>query len=313
MEKLCDFLLGASDLEVSSRLLELGDQALALDRRLTQEEDFFLVLPRPFVVDSFEIHHDIRNVEPSPQYLRVIRSLVESWAAQVPGVFHGLTWFFDPRDLFHPLFLQFLSVGGRQLLYVLRPDLTYRNRYGEILTRGGNDVTPRYSTSALFLESEVLVLDGAETFTAGQCLVVPKLFQKTWKGESGRGYFVTGSWIDHDITQLLSRVALPVGAKAFPCYPLRCRYESLSVRCLSPTPEGRLKAAQILVKAWPLVRPWAHRIESALKDEPYREDHPLVEQLRDQWGEQLSSLWEPYELTATLNSANQKEYAYHAR
>ena len=311
MEKSCDFLLGTSDAVVSARLKALTAAPLNLDRRFTQEEDFFLVLDQPVVVDSFEIHHDVRNLMPSERYLQVLRSLVDAWTDQIPGVFWGLSWFFDPKDLFHPLFVQVLQARDKKYLFLLRPDLTFRHRHGQVLDRGGNDVTPRYSTRHLFVESEVLPLESLESFGGERRAYLSKVFSSTWQGETGRGYFTTGLWVDQEITKVLSKAALTPGTRMFPYYPLRCRWETLSVRCVTPTPEGRKRAAAHLEAALPLVVPWAETIQNDLKSEPYREDHPLIETLRQAWAGKLAGRWGSFRLEAYLNEDEQKEYRYH--
>jgi len=311
MEKLCDFILGASDPEVMERLRTLDGWVPDLDRRFTQEEDFFLGLDRPFVVDSFEIHHEISDMKPSIRYLSVIRSLVQTWSERLPGVFQGLSWFFDPRDLFHPLFLQVLVAREKRYLYLLRPDLTFRGRHAQVLDRGGNDMTPRYSTQSLFLEAEILPLESVETFPDERRITLNRLFPFTWQGETGRGYFITGRWLDQEITKLLSRAALAPGTKVFPYYPLRCRFETLSSRCMNLTAVGRKQAAAALEAAWPLVSPWADRIQADLKNDAFREDHPLLDLLRQDWAGRLEGRWGSFQLVPYLNATEQKEYRYY--
>lgn len=311
MEKSCDMVLGASDTEVMGRLRSLDSLVPTWERRFTQEEDFFLLLDRPFVVEPFEIHHDVRVAEPSQRYLRMIRAVVKSWTQALPGIFQGLSWFFDPKDLFRPLFLQILTARDKRYLYLLRPDLTYRGRSCDLLERGGNDTTPRFSTRSLFFESEVLPLDSIEGVAPQRQIFLKKLFPFTWQGETGRGYFVTGRWLDQEITKLLSRAALAPGRKIFPCLPLRCRFETLSSFCATPTQEGRKQAAAALEAAWPLVTPWADRIQNDLKEDPYREDHPLVSFLRQQWAGRLEHRWDPFRLEPYLNEHEQKEYRYY--
>jgi hypothetical protein len=310
MEKLCDLVLGASDAEVASGLKSLSDHVPELDRRFTQEEDFFLLLPQPFVVDSFDIHHDVHDKAPPQRYLSMIRSVVRAWGGQLPGVFRGLSWYFDPKDLFHPLFLQVLAAGGKHYLYMLRPDLTFRGRYGQQLERGGNNTTPRFETRALFLESEVVPLETWQSTPDEKRLFLAKIFDETFQGESGRGYFATGRWIDNEISRLLSRAALPQGKRTFPHFPLRCRHRTLSVRCVLPSAEGRRRSASNLEAAWPLVEPWAERIQLGLKAEPFADDHPLIEALRGDWGDRLSARWGAYQLEPYLNNEH-KEYRYH--
>ncbi len=310
MEKLCDLVLGASDDEVAASLQSLSDHVPELDRRFTQEEDFFLLLPESFVVDSFSIHHDVHDGSPADRYLSVIRSVVQAWGTQLPGVFSGLTWYFDPKDLFHPLFLQMIDDGDQHYLYMLRPDLTFRGRYSTPLERGGNDTTPRYETRALFLESEVVPLETLESTPQEKRLFLAKIFGETFQGETGRGYFATGRWIDNEISRLLSRAALPKGTRTFPHFPLRCRHRTLSVRCVLPSADGRRRSASNLEAAWPLVEPWAERIQDGLKAEPFADDHPLIEALRGDWGDKLSTRWGTYQLEPYLNNEH-KEYRYH--
>jgi hypothetical protein len=237
--------------------------------------------------------------------------LVGAWADLVPGLFQGLSWYFDPKDLFHPAFAQVLASRDKRYLFLLRPDLTFRGRHAEMIERGGNDVTARYSTRHLFVEAEVLPLDTWVTRDLEKRLFLAKLFTETWEGESGRGYSLTGRWIDQEITRLMTRAALPPGTRSFPHYPLRCRFETLSARCVTPTAEGRKRAAAVLDAAWPLVAPWAGRIQADLKADPYREDHPLVESLRRAWGDRLASRWGGFRIEPYLNSQDQKEYRYH--
>jgi hypothetical protein len=311
MGKTFDFFLGTPDPGVTARLKALGPGPEALDRRYTQEEDFFLVLDRPFEVDSFEIHHDVADPVPSKRYRDTVNSLVESWGTQIPGVFQGLSWYFDPRDLFHPLFLQVLASNRGRYLFVLRPDLTFRGHHGEVVTRGTNSETTRYASRHLFLEAEVLPLQTWDPSEGVRGLALKKLFPLTFQGEEGSGYFATGRWLDTEISKVLSRAALPAGTRTHPHYPLRCRFETLSARCATPTTEGRRRAATLLEVAWPLVEPWADRIQADLATDPYRDDHPLIGLLRAAWGDRLSSRWGDYRIEPILNEHDQKEYRYH--
>jgi hypothetical protein len=59
------------------------------------------------------------------------------------------------------------------------------------------------------------------------------------------------------------------------------------------------------------VSPWADRIQNDLKDDPFREDHPLVDRLREAWAGRLEKRWGSFRLEAYLNEHEQKEYRYH--
>lgn len=311
MDKSCDFLLGAPDPEIAGRLSNLEAPAQVLDRRFTQEEDFFLTLDRPYVVEPFEIHHNVRVPRPSERYQKAMRALVAAWATLVPGVFTGLSWYFQPDDLFHPLFLQPLVSRGKRFLFVLRPDLTFRGRRGDILEPGGNDLTPRFSTRQLFLEAEVVPLASWETRPEGRVLNLARLFENTFVGEKGLGYLRTGQWIDREISRLLSRAALAAGVRFFPFQPLRCHRATLAVGCADLTETGRKHAAATLELAWTLVSPWAETVQRTLKTDPYRDDHPLILQLRERWNHALEDRWGPIRIEPYLNEFDQKEYRYH--
>jgi len=311
MEKSFDFHLGLSDPQINSRLAALDGTSSGLDRRFTTSEESFLVLDRPFTVESFEVHHPVDQTRPSAGYRAVVRDLVDQWSLSAPSVFRGLRWYFDPRDLVHPTFLQVGKAGGLYFLVLVRPDLTWRPRHGELLEKGDNNRTPKYRSGHLFFEAEVLPLAGWATGEGTLGLRLAPLFPETFEGETGRGYFVTGRWIDHEVSRLLNRAALVPGTRTFPFFPLRCRWGTLSVQDPDPGVEGRRRAALALAAAWPLVSPWADRIQADLKAEAYREDHPLVEALRGTWAGRLEALGRGYRLEPYLNEHEHKEYRCH--
>lgn len=309
MEPSCDFLWGASDAEISG-LLAAPAGTGTLDRRLTPEEELFLVVDRPVTVPSFGIHHPHDDPTPSPAYVAALRSVVAQWVERLPGVFAGLTWYFNPKDLFHPTFVQLFSVKGRHFLYLLRPDLGFRGRYAQVVDRGSNDQSPRYQTSHLFVEADVLPLETWEVGPGFRKLFLAKLFPHTWAGETGQSYLRTGQWIDRELTKVLSRAALAPGTKTFPYYPLRCRYSTLAVGCVDLDDDGRRRAATTLGAAWPLVAPWAETLQTELKEDGYRDDHPLIDRLRTAWAGALETRWGRYTLEPLVGDHG-KEYRYH--
>ncbi|MEI8092617.1 MAG: hypothetical protein WCG80_00230 [Spirochaetales bacterium] len=312
MEKVCDFLLGASDPSVSALFKGLDPQSQrSVQRCFNQEEELFLELAEPLEIRSLDVHHDINNAVPSPQYAAAIDKLGNDLAKVLPAVFSGLTWFFDPRDTLHPLFVQMLSAKDKRYLYVLRVDLTWRPRHGEVLERGTNSRTPHFRTKALFLESEVLPLASLDATPTEKRLYLAKLFQNTWKGESGRRYHVEGQWIDQDITKFLSRMVLTPGRKTFPFYPLRCRYNTLSASCVDLEPEGRRKAAAILDTAWGQIASSSTEIQDHLQAAPFSEDLPLFQRLREVCRPLVEPRLGDYRLEPYLNADEQKEYRYH--
>jgi hypothetical protein len=313
MEKTSDFLLGASIPSVTELFRNLNPVSSGepLPRCFTQEEELFVRLSEPLLVASIDIHHDVTKITPSAEYVGFIQHLSSELARRLPALFSGLTWFFDPRDTLHPLFIQMLGAKDKRYLYVLRVDLTWRARFCEVLERGSNSRTPKYRTNSLFIESEILPLETLYSSATEKRLHLAKLFQNTWKGESGRRYHVEGQWIDQDITKFVTRAVLSPGRKTFPFYPLRCRFNTLSAACIELDSQGRRKAATILELAWTQLAKRAPEIQSRLQEIPFTEDDHLLLKVR----EACQPLVEPrlgnYRLEAYLNSHEQKEYLFH--
>jgi len=313
MEKTSDFLLGASNPLVTELFRNLNPVSVddSVKRCFTQDEELFVQLKEPLLVPSLAIHHEVTKMTPSAEYGGLIQQLTSDLAQRLPALFSGLTWFFDPRDTLHPLFLQVLGAKEKRYLYCLRVDLTWRARFCEVLERGSNSRTPTYSTRSLFIESEVLPLASLDSSTSEKRLHLAKLFRNTWKGEAGRRYHVEGQWIDQDITKFVTRAVLSPGRKTFPFYPLRCRFNTLSATCIDLDPQGRRKAATILELTWNQLASLAPEIQNRLQEFPFTEEDPLFLQARQACQPLVEPRLGNYQLEPYLNAHEQKEYRFH--
>src|SRR3972149_1984750 len=92
-------------------------------RHFTQTEDFFLQLASEYVIPRFVIHHNIDKKEPDAGYLAGIETLLERLLNLAPDVLSGLTYVFDPEEIFKPCFYKLYKTQGRSFLYLLRLDL----------------------------------------------------------------------------------------------------------------------------------------------------------------------------------------------
>lgn len=311
MDNSLDFWFSWTDEELSARLASLEGKNRPFTRHFTQEEDFFLRLDEAFEVPSLAIHHDVNQGQPSREYLQTIKALTGLWAQRLPEVFSGLKWFFDPRDILRPVFAQSLSLHDRHYLYLLRADLTFRSRYAQVLTPGSNDRTPAYTTRSLFLESELLPLEDRRQSNQGWEMTVKKIFRNTWRGESGRGYFLTGHWIDQELTKCLSKAFLAPGTRCFPFYPLRCRYNTLSVSVVSPDFAGRKQAAFVCAELFPQASVLAAELQEVLAESSFDENLPVYHNLRSAFEPGRNRFPQVFRLEPYLNEAEQKEYLYH--
>lgn len=312
MEKVADILLGDADPGINRVLASLPEESDVWDLRFNQDEEMFLVLESDYEVLPFEVHHDVRSIHPSERYRRMITSLVSDLSQRLPGTFRNLSWYFQPHDLFHPVFLQpMASRSGKRYLYQFRLNLTFHGQRSEIVERGTNDLTPHFRTKNLVCDSLVLPLETWASEGAGRALRLAKLFPNTFVGEQGLGYVRMGQWIDRDLTRILGKAALEPGRRNFPFQPLQCHKGTLAVACTDFSERGRRWGASTLELAWDLVSPWADQLQQDLKVESYREDHPLIDLLRARWQGRLATRWGDFRLEAYLNEFEQKEYQFH--
>ena len=151
--------VGYADIGLNGLLGSIGDEQRAFERRFSQSEDFFLHLPDPLSVPHFQIHHDVRQAEPSPEYAADLLAVTEQIARCAPQVLKGLTYFFDPAEILRPGFYHLYRLGERLFLYLLRVDLMMRPSESTVIERGTNDMTPAYSTHNLFLEASIIPLE----------------------------------------------------------------------------------------------------------------------------------------------------------
>ena len=118
--------VGHADIGLNGLLGSIGDEQRAYERRFSQSEDFFLHLPEPLSIPHFQIHHDVRQAEPSPEYVADLLAVTEQVARKAPQVLKGLTYFFDPAEILRPGFYHLYRIGERLFLYLLRIDLMMR-------------------------------------------------------------------------------------------------------------------------------------------------------------------------------------------
>ena len=279
-------------------------------RHYNQNEDFFIRLPSPVTVPRFPVHHDIEQTRPSEEYIASLRSFVRSLTGQVPGFFRGLTYFFDPSEILRPSFYQIFRFGEEEYLYLLRLDLLFRVHEGETLEGETNDTTPVYRTRSLFLDGDVIPLEGVsveEGKITGFSL--KQTVSQTWIGETGRGYFVQGIWMDSELTKFFSKLFLPDGLKSYPYYPFQCKHRTITLFLLDLSPEGRKHYIPSLHRAGEFLAPEMESIQDALRDDIFSEDLPVFRRIREKVPGSLKEYWSGLTVRRYLNDRDMKEYS----
>jgi hypothetical protein len=301
--------VGYSDPDINSLIASIGDTTAPFTRHFSHSEEFFLKLGSPFSIPHFPIHHDVRRAEPSPEYLETLRPVVEEVSIRAPQVLKDLVYFFDPAETLRPSFFQIFNLEEHRYLYLLRMDLVMKPFSGNVLERGTNDLTPRYSSRNLYLEAVVLPLDDVVVEDGKtKAFKVRQTISQTWIGERGRGYFIQGIWMDMDLTKFFSRLFLPSGARTYPYFPFLCKYKTVCRSMIGLAPQYRRSAVPDLHRAIGFLTPVMEDIQSALKSDSFEEDMPFYSGLKANVPEDWYEAWRNVRVEAYLNEAEMREF-----
>ena len=298
-----------TDSRINEMIQSADSDVLELPRHFNQNEEFFIKLPEEVEIPHIPVHHDIRKNSPETAYLEALRDLTQRLLPLIPGFFKGTTYFFDPGEVLRPCFFQIFKIAEQTFLYLGRIDLTFRTHDGELLDRGTNDVTPNYRTRNLYLDCDLIPLDDVileERRITGFAL--KQLISQTWIGETGRGYFVQGIWIDHELTKFFSKLFIPQGKSLYPYYPFTCKYRSVCHALIDTDPEGRKRGVPRLRRALDFLSPEMESIQNQLKKEPFSPELPAFVSLKKRIGPVWETIWKELSFKRYLNSNDMKEF-----
>lgn len=307
--KQMDFPLYYTDNDINKLISQIKEGGIQGSKHYTQNEEFFLKLPEEYPIPSLPIHHDVRVSKPSAEYLHLVKGILSDLIKLEPALFNGLTYYFDPKDILRPGFFQLYKLGDRHYLYTLKIDLNFHPGSMEILCKEGNDRTPFIRTDRLFLSSEIIPIErvhrendriiGFDVFT---------IISKTWIGETGRGYFVKGIWIDNELTKFFSKLFIPKGIKCYPYYPFRCIYRSICQEVIHPTPERRKTLLPYLHKAIEFLNPHLEKIQTSIKNQGFSDNNPIFQKMKTQVPPYWNKLFQSLKVTTYLNDQEQREF-----
>ena len=310
MEKvLGEIPLYFTDPEINSELLSLNGSNGGYTRHFNQNEEFFLRVTRPVSVPSIPIHHDVRKKKPEAEYLTLLRDLVRRLGSIIPEVFSGLTYFFDPGEVLRPCFFRLYRIGDATYLYLIKIDLTYRPTLHTVEEKGSNDVTPRYSTNDIVLEADVIPLQHVVAENGRtQAFKIAQSIDQTWIGETGRGYFVQGIWLDSELTKFFSRLFYPEGKRMYPYYPFTCKYRAICHTVIDPTDAGRKAALPLLHRARRFLDSHIKEIQDSLRANEFSTDLEVFKRLKSTVPAGWADAWENVTITVDLNDRDMKEF-----
>lgn len=304
-----EIVVSYTDPEINLLIRDFSVKTTAVARHFSQNEEFFLTLQDSFLVPPFPIHHDVHNPSPTQQYLDGLKLLLSRLIPLAPHVFHGLTYFFEPADIFRPGFFQLYRLADFYYLYLLKLDLGFKTNDHELVTMGTNDITVEYRTKKLFLEGTLIPLEAVNvTNKRITGFSVRQTISQTWIGETGRGYFVQGIWIDHELTKFFTKLFLPKGKRSYPFYPFQCKYRTMCQGIINLGFEDRKKTAPYLHRALKTVGPVMKVIQESMKNSEFSEDLPTFKAIKKRIPSFWNDVWSDLTISPYLNERDMKEF-----
>ncbi|GAB1484011.1 hypothetical protein MASR2M78_28280 [Treponema sp.] len=137
---------------------------------------------------------------------------------------------------------------------------------------------------------------------------VRQTISQTWIGETGKGYMVRGIWMDSELSKFFTKLFLPAGKRSYPYYPFTCKYKTVCLNILDPSPEDRRRLLPVLHNSLAFLIPEMERIEAGLKAISFSESLPIFTELKAKVDKSATEIWKSLLLTPYLNKNEQKEF-----
>jgi len=300
------------DSEVNSAIATIPSDAVDADFGIlfNQAEELHLTLPVELFYPRLPIHHDVHDPEPSASYAHAIRAFVADLVKILPASLRGLTYYFDPAEILRPCFYRLYKVENSIYLYHLRIDLTQHPFEGDVLEEGSNDFTAAFKSDKLWIESEIIPLD-AVMWDLGRvrAFKIHQMISNTWIGETRRGHYIQGIWMDDGLSRFFTKLFLPEGTRIYPWFPVFCKYKTVCASSPTTAPEGRRRILPLLHRAITFLDPEMERIQRSLKDSDFSDKMPEFLEIRSRVPAGWKEIFRGYSSRPYLNGRDMKEYA----
>ncbi len=300
-----------SDNEINKIIEKCKDQQNEYTMHFSQNEDFFLKIGKEITVPHLKVHHNIKDHNPAPGYTAALSEIIEQMLPYVSSLIKETYYYFDPAEPLRPVFYRLYDIEGHLFLYMVRIDLSFKPHDCEIVEMGGNDITHIFSTNNVFIDIDMLPVEKTVDLGDGKKdFIIKQSISQTWIGETGRGYFIQGIWMDSELTRFFTRLFLPENIHSYPYYPFACKYRTISHFPLRFSMTDRRRHLGILERSYNFIDPFMREIEDELKNSVYSPDMKLFKELKKKvnkdWYIDFSSL----NIKRYLNSRGMKEYEF---
>ena len=305
--------IGTTDREINALLEDPGSSAHiqepAYTMHFNQSEEFFLRLKKTYTVPHLPIHHDIREPKPSSEYLQTLGQLMADLVDLAPMVFQGHSYLFDPGDILRPNFFRLYRFENSYYLHLIKLDLLYRAQDDTIEEKGSNDITPVFTTRHLFVDSLLIPIEHVELENDKlKAFYILQTISQTWIGETGRGYFVQGIWMDDDLTKFFSKLFLPSGKRFYPFYPFICRYKTICQTVAEFTESKKQDRIPLLHQVLKYLNPSMNKIERSIKNGKFSEDLEIFQDSKKNVPASLQNVFNGITMKVYLNEQDMREF-----
>lgn len=301
-------IVGNSNEEINQLIQHESSTLVDFSCHYNAGEEMFLKFERPLTVPSMPIHHDVRNPVAGKQYSQNIAQAVQEILLSVPGLVNGMKYYFDPSDVHRPTFYQLYKIQETNYIYQLKIDLTYNPSYHEVIEAGSNDYGPKFQTKRLIVEADIIPIAEITRINGFPTLHIEQSISDTWIGETGRGYFVQGIWLDRELTKFFSKLFLPLEKRMYPYYPISCKYQAICQTLNVFTPAARRKRLAAHHNIRRFLLKYLEGIETALRHGEFNENMDAFQAIRQKVPEVLHKIWEPISVEVYLNENEMREY-----
>ncbi len=190
----------------------------------------------------------------------------------------------------------------------MRLDFSFKPNYCDIIEKGNNDINHFFSTKSVFLDVDIHPVDKIVKKADRTEIHIKQSISQTWIGETGRGYFIQGIWIDTELTKFFTKIFTSESVSTYPYYPFSCKYRTVSHFPVNFNSEGRKKHLHLLDSAYNFIYPYMSEIESVLKNNEFSPELPLFREIKSKTDPDFSSFFSKYSIRRYLNEKGMKEY-----
>lgn len=142
---------------------------------------------------------------------------------------------------------------------------------------------------------------------------IKQTLSDTWIGETGRGYFTKGIWMDDDLTKFFTKLLVPKTVRIYPFYPFVCRYKTICENMADLSPGFRVSSLTHLIQALEFLSPFMEDIQERLRDNQFSEEMEFFQNLKSKVPDYWNLVFQDIKIETYLNQNDMREFKVETR